>query len=374
VISHFDRGLESCGKVLKANTADKTKTCIITKGVDATLLPQLSCGNLTAAQLRLKLVDGTHRNMIIGSAYMPYDSEDLPPQEEIKSLVVYAKDKGLELFWGCDANPHHEVWGSTNINARGESLLDFIMHTRLHILNRGKEPTFLDSRRQEMLDITLCTRGLVGLVRDWKVFNESCGSDHRQIHFTLDQIQIEKKWGRNPGLTNWTGYKADLESQLKKAPNRFYSKEDLEMASQFVSDDIKDSFEMNCPVKLKNLSTHVPWWNKELTKLRVEVRRLFNRARNSSKEGNWERFRKAQLAYKKAAVFAKRNSWRCFCEGIEKVPETSRLHRILSQENRTYLGSSKLFSGGYTELVEESLGHLMDVHFPGSWRAFRLLG
>ena len=31
-------GLGSCGKVLKANTADKTRTCIITKGVDASQL------------------------------------------------------------------------------------------------------------------------------------------------------------------------------------------------------------------------------------------------------------------------------------------------------------------------------------------------
>jgi hypothetical protein len=79
-------GLGSCGKVLKANIANKTRTCIITKGVDATLLPQLNCGDLTAAQLRLTLVDGTHRDVIIGSAYMPYDSEDLSPQEEIKRV------------------------------------------------------------------------------------------------------------------------------------------------------------------------------------------------------------------------------------------------------------------------------------------------
>jgi hypothetical protein len=87
-------------------------------GVDATLLPLLSCGDLTAVQLRLKLMDGIYRDVIIGSAYMPYDSEDLPPQEEIKKLVAYAKDKALELLLGCDANSHHEVWGSTDINPR----------------------------------------------------------------------------------------------------------------------------------------------------------------------------------------------------------------------------------------------------------------
>ena len=112
------RGLGNCGKVLKANTADKTRTCIITTGVDATLLPQLNCGDLTADQLRLTLVDGTQRDVIIGSAYMPYDSENLPPQEEIKSLVAHAKDKELHLLLGCDASTHHKVWDSTEINPR----------------------------------------------------------------------------------------------------------------------------------------------------------------------------------------------------------------------------------------------------------------
>jgi hypothetical protein len=83
--------------------------------------------------------------------------------------------------------------------------LDFIMRTGLQILNRGKEPTFVDSRKQEVLDIKICTRGLVGLVRDWMVSSEPSGSDHRQILYTLNQNQIEMKWGRNPRQTNWTG-------------------------------------------------------------------------------------------------------------------------------------------------------------------------
>jgi hypothetical protein len=90
------------------------------------------------------LAGGIYRDMIVGSAYMPYDSEDLPPQEEIKKLVAYASNKELELVLGCDTNSHHEVWGSTDINLRGESLLDFIIRTKLHILNRRRDPTFLD--------------------------------------------------------------------------------------------------------------------------------------------------------------------------------------------------------------------------------------
>ena len=179
--------------------------------------------DLMSVQLRLTLADGTHRDMIVGSVYMPYDSEDLQSQEEIKEFGLICKRR-LELLLGCDANSHHKVWGSTDINPREESLLDFIVCTKLHILNRGKEPTSLDSRSHKVLDITFCTRSLVGLVRDWRVSSKPSGSGHRQICSTMDQIQIEKKWGHNHRLTNWTGYRAGLNSQLKKALNRLYSK------------------------------------------------------------------------------------------------------------------------------------------------------
>ena len=81
------RGLGNCSKVLKANTASKIRTCIITKGVNAT-------GNLMIVHLRLTLVDGIDRNMTVGSAYMPYDSEDLPPQEEIRDWLHMQITKG----------------------------------------------------------------------------------------------------------------------------------------------------------------------------------------------------------------------------------------------------------------------------------------
>ena len=176
----------------------------------------------------------------------------------------------------------------------------------------------------------------MGLVKDWKVSSEPFGSDHRQIRCTLEQIQTEKKWGRNPRPTNWAGYRADLESQLKNALNRFYSKEDLELVSKFSTDARKDSFEMNCTVKLKNSLTHVPWWNKQLSTLRNGVRKLFNRARNTSKMGDWEGHCEAQRTGRKAIVITKRNSCKIFCEDIENVSEALRLHKILSQKNSTH--------------------------------------
>ncbi|XP_024874752.1 uncharacterized protein LOC112456449, partial [Temnothorax curvispinosus] len=237
------KGLGGCGKLFKADNAERPRACIVAKGIDACLLPQFSDGDLVA--------------------------RNYPPQRNMIEIVAYAKKKGLELLLGCDANSHHLVWGSSNINPRGESLLDFIISTNLQILNRGKEPTFLDSRRQEVIDITLGTRGVVDLVAGWRVSNEPSGSDHRQIRFDLVNLQKDEQWGRNSRKTNWEGFKTDLVSRLKNTPTRFHTKEDLEIAASFVSDAIRESFELNCPLRPRNASAGASWWNEELSGLRT---------------------------------------------------------------------------------------------------------
>jgi len=86
---------------------------------------------------------------------------------------------------------------------RGESFHDFIMETGLTILNRGSEHTFMDCRRQEVIDITVCSEGGVDVVRDWRISNEPSCSDHRQMRFNFEYME-EVKWGRNPRYTNRT--------------------------------------------------------------------------------------------------------------------------------------------------------------------------
>jgi len=61
----------------------------------------------------------------------------------------------------------------------------------------------MDRRRQEVIDITLCSEGMAGLVRDWRIFCKPSGSEraHRQVRFSLKHRE-EIKWGRNPKHTN----------------------------------------------------------------------------------------------------------------------------------------------------------------------------
>lgn len=68
----------------------------------------------------------------------------------------------------------------------GYSLLEYILSSNLVVLNRGIEPTFINSVRSEVLDITLNSLHLAHLIRNWRVSNDILTSDHRSISFHID--------------------------------------------------------------------------------------------------------------------------------------------------------------------------------------------
>ena len=60
----------------------------------------------------------------------------------------------MQLIVECDTNAHHIIWGSMDINPRGECLMEYtrMVSTNLSILNKGNEPTFIISNRKEVID------------------------------------------------------------------------------------------------------------------------------------------------------------------------------------------------------------------------------
>jgi hypothetical protein len=119
------------------------------------------------------------------SAYLSYESEDPPPSRELEELVRYCENENIQLLVGCNYNAHHTAWGSTNCNGTGEVLIEFLDSTTLEIFNMDSEPTFCVSVRQEVIDITLGSYGLLDIITDWEVSLELSLSDHRHVLFTL---------------------------------------------------------------------------------------------------------------------------------------------------------------------------------------------
>jgi hypothetical protein len=112
----------------------------------------------------------------------------------------------LQLIAGCDASAHHIIWGSTDINPKGECLMDYLVSTNLNILNKGNKPTFVISDRKEVIDLTLGTDKIGDLVTNWHVSDEISMSDHRYVVFQVGDLEVTRLTYRNPKRTNWESY------------------------------------------------------------------------------------------------------------------------------------------------------------------------
>ena len=160
---------EVSGELIYSRSTQNPRTCIlIKKGFQILPLMHHCSRDLTAVKITAS-AGGRPREIILGSAYLPYDDAEPPPPEELQKLVMSCRALGTHLIIGCDANLHHTSWGSTNINNRGESLFNYIMANGLDLMNKGNRPTFVTTNRQEVIDITIATLYAGNLIKDWHV-------------------------------------------------------------------------------------------------------------------------------------------------------------------------------------------------------------
>ena len=95
--------------------------------------------------------------------------EEPAPSETLKQLVTFSDKETIPLVIGTDANAHHTVWGSTNLNPRGLELLMYCASANLYFCNVGNKPTFRTKIREEVLDLTLTYRNAWNCIKDWHV-------------------------------------------------------------------------------------------------------------------------------------------------------------------------------------------------------------
>jgi hypothetical protein len=202
----------------------------------------------------------------------------------------------------------------------------------LEILNRGKEPTFCNSKRVQVLDNTLVSLELLDKIKDWEVSSEPSLSDHRHIMFKLVGSVPAGFYG-GPRTTNWDSSREDLDSRLEQGPKRDVKDEaGLGLEIAFVKGALITACEDNCPLKVGRYGKCSLRWRSKFESLRREVRLLFNKGRRNGTPQSWELYKKAQRIYKKEVREASRHSQRAFCNSINGLPMSARLHRAMSRE------------------------------------------
>ncbi|XP_033243076.1 uncharacterized protein LOC117186416 isoform X1 [Drosophila miranda] len=180
------------------------------------------------------MLESEEKRLMAASCYMAHD-RPAPPQE-LRSLVTEAGSKNLQLLIGADANAHHNVWGSPDINDRGESLLDFILSTNLDVANVGEEHTFVGP--------TSGPTGKITLVSDWRVLERPSFSDHKYIQFKREfehSVRTITVY-RNLRNTNWIKFQKTVTSKLANLGS-VKSEEDIDKSIETLSKGLLDAYQ-----------------------------------------------------------------------------------------------------------------------------------
>ena len=109
------------------------------------------------------------KNFILASIYME-NSTDTPnfPPESFSNLSNYALKSDLPLIIASDTNSHNVIWGDKKTEVRGETLLDTLNTLDLHWANKGKQPTFVNSRgHSSIIDLTIGNKKGMEIVHNW---------------------------------------------------------------------------------------------------------------------------------------------------------------------------------------------------------------
>jgi hypothetical protein len=98
------------GEVIYSRSIQNPRSCILVKKDFQILLLMHYCSrDLTAVKIKTLCGRGP-REIILGSAYLPYNDAEPPPPREMERLVTECWAEGSHLVISCDANAYHTSW------------------------------------------------------------------------------------------------------------------------------------------------------------------------------------------------------------------------------------------------------------------------
>ena len=353
---HKVSGFSNDLKILRGAAKGKVRSLVLyKKNINVWMLNQFSDPDLVTISIKLN-----EKIVIMASVYMPYDSAGPPPPYLVRQLVKYCQDEKHELLLACDANSQHTAWNSSKVNTRGDNLIRFILSNELFVINRGTNPTFQNTTRNEIIDLTIATRALNEKVVDWEVSKDESCSDHNIITFRVcETIDLINEDFRNIRKCDWRKYR----DQLQSIGINFQGNDSIDTKAEKLERCVITAFENSCKLSKGMTGKKPPWWSKKLTELRQEVFKLKRRAARLPLEPTIECYKQAKREYKLEIESAKKNSWKKFCTGLKNVNTTARIHKVFKMGKREEIGSLKT-ENGYTTSPEETLKVLLDKHFP----------
>jgi hypothetical protein len=100
------------GTVYSAAPENNARSCI-NVGNQINALPLLEFCSRDATTVRITYTyGGVCEELIVASAYLPYDSDEPPPTKEVRDIIEHCQSRKKQHIVGCDANKHHNCGGA----------------------------------------------------------------------------------------------------------------------------------------------------------------------------------------------------------------------------------------------------------------------
>jgi hypothetical protein len=216
-----------------------------------------------------------NRTICLVSAYLDIDINTPTVGQKIQNAVTQSERSNWDLLIAADSNSHSKLWGSKKQNPRGCQVEDFLATNDLVLKNVGNAPTFVSTRYQTIIDITVVNRKLEDHIADWAVNGKESESDHKRIEYTLDFDSTRTIESRNYHKANWVLFRALLARATNKIDSRpTWDGPRLDLEVEKLVKAINKALDKACPKKTitvgVNKSTNkLDWYQPETKKLSI---------------------------------------------------------------------------------------------------------
>ena len=306
------------------------------------------------------------RQVLLASIYLDITQPVIPAW--LDDLLNMAEAKQLPIIMGMDSNAHSTLFGPDN-NARGEALEEFIVQHGLSVQNSGNTPTFEIRRGTRMIgtfiDVTL-TRGLHFQLSNWRVDTSYNASDHNTIRFQTTQTQTETTRIRPWSKADWHTFGKELEAADYRIPIGMSMKK-LDRLTDRLYEILGTALDRACPeIVVHSKIHHNHWANEKHTKKKAEVTRLYNQAKATGRDSDWNTYKQADKAFKRLCKRDKDRAWREYKESLQTCKDMASLARLAQRQERNEIGVLTRPDGSATDPGKETIDLLTRTHFPAA--------
>ena len=305
------------------------------------------------------------KQTVVASIYMDINKTIQP--KWLDDLVHMTKTNNYALLISMDSNAHSSLFGPSN-NARGDQLEDFILQHGLTIENVGDTPTF-ETRRgdrliQTFIDVTL-TRGISDLSM-WRVDRTFNASDHNNIYFKIASPTKEKISIRPWGRADWTAFTKSLADAEYNLPVVMTMKKLDKLVSRLYL-NIEAALDKACPLLTINEKTQKSHWaTEEHALIKQQVSKLYATAKSSNRDEDWNKYKKANKAFKRKCNRDKNRAWRHYKEGLQSTKDVARLLKLSQRAESNNINTLVRQDDTSTAPGKETIDLLTSTHFPAA--------